>query len=104
MTGGGACDLGRLTRPSTIASARTAIGERMQIALTETSMRKRIRQFSNRYSGRKVRGHPERRNRGHRPVWRTDLRSVFLVLAYLKFETPKHSQSRARSKDPLTLP
>src|SRR6266700_1204937 len=55
MTGGGACDLGRLTRPSTIASARTALGERMQIALTKTSARKRIRQFSNRYSGRKVR-------------------------------------------------
>src|SRR5882724_9045960 len=104
MTGGGACDLGRLTRPSTIASARTAIGKRIQIALTETSTRKAIGQFSNRYSGRKARGHPARRNRGHRPVWRTDLRSVFLVLAYLKFETPKHSQSRARSKDPLTLP
>src|SRR5205814_8230865 len=55
MTGGGACDLGRLTRPSTIASARTAIGERIQIALIETSTGKRIRQSSNRYRGRKVR-------------------------------------------------
>ena len=54
MTGGGACDLGRLTRPSTIASARMEIGERMHIALTEMSARKRIRQFSNRYPGRKV--------------------------------------------------
>ena len=55
MTGDGACDLGRLTRPSTIASARTAIGERIQIALIETSRGKRIRQSSNRYRGRKVR-------------------------------------------------
>src|SRR6266567_2179432 len=100
MTGGGACDLGRLTRPSTTASARTEIWQRMQIALTETSTRKRIGQSSNRSSGRKVRGHAERRNTGHRPVWRTDLRSVFLVLAYLKFKTPKHSPSRAQSKDP----
>src|SRR6267142_4596022 len=53
MTGGGACDLGRLTRPSTIASARPEFGERMQIALTETRTRKCIRQFSNRYPGRK---------------------------------------------------
>src|SRR5437773_6778543 len=105
MTGGGACDLGRLTRPSTIASARTAIGKRIQIALTETSARKCIRQFSNRYSGRKAQGHPERRNgtTGHRPVWRTDLRSVFLVLAYPKFETPKASPSRARPKDSVEL-
>src|SRR4051794_12587668 len=103
MTGGGACDLGRLTRPSTIASARTAIGKRIQIALTETSARKCIRQFSNRYSGRKVQGHPERRNTGHRPVWRTDLRSVFLVLAYPKVETPKPSPIRARPKDPVEL-
>src|SRR5205823_13107585 len=54
MTGGGACDLGRLTRPPTIASARTEVGERMQIALTETITRKRIRQFSNRYRERKA--------------------------------------------------
>src|SRR4029077_9728654 len=49
MTGGGPCDLGRLTRPSTIASARTEIGEKMQIALTERSHAKRSPQFSNRY-------------------------------------------------------
>src|SRR6266853_6364867 len=54
MTGGGACDLGRLTRPSTIASERTEIGEKMRIALTEAITRKCIRQFSNRYPGRKV--------------------------------------------------
>ena len=36
-------------------------------------------------------------------MWRTDLRSVFLVLAYPKFETPKPSPSRARPKDSVEL-